>query len=203
MQLPPHVSSHRVVGPKEKSSSPFPAIAIARSPLRSASCLVAPLSPLHRRTSRPTSYRPVSPASSLSRCSQPRGKSSTGAPAHAPCRSTCSATANSPSTDRLWPSQPLSPPPRAPPWPGVPLRPLQPRRRALLRPLTGGLPPAELTAAASPHRSASLHPKPQIGTLTSGASSLAPPSPATLHRSVGISRRATRRWGTGELPCFG
>jgi hypothetical protein len=37
----------------------------------------------------------------------------------------------------------------------------------------------------------------------STVSSLAPPSPATHRRSVGIGRWAARRWGTGELPCFG
>jgi hypothetical protein len=72
-----------------------------------------------------------------------------------------------------------SSPPRVPLRPGVPHRPLHPRRRAPLRPFTGTLPSAELTATASPHRWASLHPKPQIGPPSSRAcfptaSSLAP-----------------------------
>jgi hypothetical protein len=48
--------------------------------IRLCSFIAAPLSPLRRRTSRPTSYGPVSPASPPRRCSQPRGKSTTGVP---------------------------------------------------------------------------------------------------------------------------
>jgi hypothetical protein len=44
------------------------------------SFIATPLSPLRRRTSTPTSYHPVSPASPSSRCYQPQGKSTTGAP---------------------------------------------------------------------------------------------------------------------------
>jgi hypothetical protein len=59
-----------------------------------------------------------------------------------------------------------SPPPLAPPQPGVPLR-----------PLTGALPFTELTVVTSPHRWASLRPKPQIGFPTSASHSSPPPRP--------------------------
>jgi hypothetical protein len=113
MQSPPRVSSPRAVGPKEKlvlSSSHNGRRALA-TPLclspRLYSFIAAPLSPLRRRTSRPTSYRPVSPTSPPSRCSQPRGKSTTDAPAWALCHPPSSAMANSSSTGRLRLSSPL------------------------------------------------------------------------------------------------
>jgi hypothetical protein len=51
-----------------------------------------------------------------------------------------------------------------------------------------------------PPRWAPPPPMPQIGTLTSRASSLAPPSPATHHRSAGFGRRGACRRGTGGAP---
>jgi hypothetical protein len=79
------------------------------SPLRSPRLysIATPLSSLCRRTSRPSSYRPVSPTLPLSRCSQPQGKSTTGAPARAPRRPPSSATANSSSTGHLRLSSPV------------------------------------------------------------------------------------------------
>jgi hypothetical protein len=74
---------------------------------RICSFIATPLSPLRRRTSRPTSYHPVSPASPPSRCCQPRGKSTTGALARALCHPPSSTTTNSSSTGHLWLSPPL------------------------------------------------------------------------------------------------
>jgi hypothetical protein len=86
MQPPPCASSPCAIGPKEKpvlSSSCNGRRALA-TPLcllpRLYSFIIAPLSPLCHRTSRPTSYCLMSPASPPSRCSQPRGKSTTGVP---------------------------------------------------------------------------------------------------------------------------
>jgi hypothetical protein len=121
------------VGPKEKPFPPLPATAVKLSPTplclspRLCKFIATPLSPLRHRTSRPTSYRLVSPASPPRRCSQPWGKSTTGAPAWAPRRPPSSTTANSSSTGHLRLSLPPSPPPRAPPHPGVLRRPLHHR----------------------------------------------------------------------------
>jgi hypothetical protein len=65
------------------------------------SFIATPLSPLHRRTSRPTSYCPVSPTSPPSRCSQPWGKSTTGVPARGLGHPPSSATDNSSLTGHL------------------------------------------------------------------------------------------------------
>jgi hypothetical protein len=75
------------------------------------SFIATPLSPLRHHTLRPTSYRPVRPASPPSRCSQPRGESTTSAPARAPHRPPSSTMANSSSTGHLWLCPPPSPPP--------------------------------------------------------------------------------------------
>jgi hypothetical protein len=106
MQPPPHASS-RDVGPREKSvlSSSRNGRQALATPLclspRLCSLIAAPLSSLRHHTSRPTRYRPVSPASPPSRCSQPRGKSTTGTPAWAPRHPPSSTTANSSLTGRL------------------------------------------------------------------------------------------------------
>jgi hypothetical protein len=86
MQPLPRAPYPLAVGLKEKSFPPLPvnAAELSPTPLCLSPCLCSfiatPLSPLRRRTSRTTSYRLVSPASPPSRCSQPRGKSMTGAP---------------------------------------------------------------------------------------------------------------------------
>jgi hypothetical protein len=81
------------------------------TPLYLSPCLCSfiatPLSQLHCRTSRPTSYRPVSPASPLSKWSQPWGKSTTSAPAQAPRCLPSSTTASSTSIGHLQLSPPL------------------------------------------------------------------------------------------------
>jgi hypothetical protein len=130
MQPPPRAPYPHAICPKEKPFPPLPAAAVELSPtslcLSSHICsfITTPLSPLRRRTSRPTSYRPVSPTSLPSRCSQPRGKSTTGAAARALRHPPSSTTANSSLTGHLRLSPPPSPPPRAPPHPGVLHRPL-------------------------------------------------------------------------------
>jgi hypothetical protein len=57
-------------------------------------------------------------------------------------------------------------------------------------------------AAVSPPQWAPPPPVLQIGTLTSRASSLAPPSPANRSRSAGFGRSVTRQWGLGGAPLF-
>jgi hypothetical protein len=114
MQPPHRASSPRAIGPKEKhvlSSSRNGRRALT-TPLgllpHLYSFITAPLSPLCRRTSRPTSYRPMSPAPPPSRCSQPWGKSTTSAPARAPPRPPSSVMANSSWIVRLRLSAPLT-----------------------------------------------------------------------------------------------
>jgi hypothetical protein len=80
-----------------------------------------------------------------------------------------------------------------------------PSRRSppLLQPAVTGSPELTCFTTTSPPQWAPPLPMPQIGTLTSRACSLAPPSPATRRRSAGFSLRTAHRWRTGELPCFG
>jgi hypothetical protein len=121
------------VGPKEKPFPSLPATAVELSPTplylspHLCSFIATPLLLLHRHSSRPTSYHPVSPASLPSRCSQPRGKSTTGVPARALHHPPSSATTNSSSTGHLRLSPTPSPPPRAPPHLRVLHRPLHRR----------------------------------------------------------------------------
>jgi hypothetical protein len=101
----------------------------------------------------------------------------------------------------LHPTPASSSPPRAPPQPGVPLRPLQPHRWAPLRPLTGALLSTELTATANTHRWASLHPKPQIGFPTSPSHS-SPTASATLSSATAEIDGRRRYAGGGKFPLF-
>jgi hypothetical protein len=68
----------------------------------------------------------------------------------------------------------------------------------LLWPAIADSPPPTCFATTSPPRWAPLLPMPQIGTLTSGASSLAPSSPAT-HRWSASEPRDGGEWGTSPV----